>query len=276
MQKRAEKQLDGFLNTPALWENEFQGIQQFLLPPQPEAKTLNPLENLPSLQHNFVLGKRMESFFELLLKHSENYKILAANTQLFREKITIGELDFLLKNTQEKTASHVEMVYKFYCYDPSFQEENQRWIGPNRRDTLIKKVEKLRQQQFPLLFAPEARELLKNFNLEAKDLKQFSCFKANLFLPKAPTTPDFTIINKNCVAGYWLPYSQFLQSGNEEHEFHLPRKQDWPVAPRHGETWLSYREIIPEIENSLIRKKSPLVWMKTANQKYERFFIVWW
>ncbi len=276
MKNRLEKQLNGFLNTPSLWENEFAGIQQFSLPLQIAVDSLNPLENLPSLQHNFVLGKRMESFFELLLQYSENYEILAVNTQLFREKITIGELDFLLKNLKNNSVLHIEMVYKFYCYDPSFKEENQRWIGPNRRDTLLRKIEKLKYRQFPLLFEAESREFLQEFNLQAENFKQLSCFKANLFLPKYSVKTDFSMLNKNCVAGYYISLSEFLTPHYKNQQFYIPQKQDWPIAPGYGDTWFPYLKILPEIEKNLNSKKSPLVWMKKETGQYERFFVVWW
>ncbi|HSP11054.1 MAG TPA: DUF1853 family protein, partial [Salegentibacter sp.] len=98
MEDRVNKQLLGYLHTPPLWRGELLGLKQF-----DPSKTLprelpDPEKAIPSLSSNFVLGKRMESFFELLIQNSVRYKRLANNIQISRDKITLGELDFLLKD----------------------------------------------------------------------------------------------------------------------------------------------------------------------------------
>ena len=276
MQNRVAKQFEGFLNTPALWKNYFQEIQQFELPEinDPLQKTI--AEDLPSLSTNFVMGKRVERFFEWIIRQNQGYKLLAENMQISRNKITLGELDFLLKDLINQQVYHVEMVYKFYVYDPSFTAENQRWIGPNRKDTLLQKTKKLKEKQFPLLFKPETKKLLSSLNLNAEEVLQQSCFKANLFVPGELQNKQFSEINSDCIAGIWLHFKEFKTSNYKSFQYYAPKKQDWPILPEHGETWFSHSEIINQIEILFENKKAPLIWVKKPGNNYERLFVVWW
>ena len=42
----------------------------------------------------------------------------------------------MIKKKRDKYI-HIEMQYKFYLYDESFENEIDRYIGPNRNDTLV-------------------------------------------------------------------------------------------------------------------------------------------
>ena len=276
MQNRVAKQFEGFLNTPALWKNYFQEIQQFQLPQINDPLQKPIAEDLPSLSTNFVMGKRVERFFEWIIRQNQGYKLLAENMQISRDKITLGELDFLLKDLINQQVYHVEMVYKFYVYDTSFTAEKQRWIGQNRKDTLLQKTIKLKEKQFPLLFKPETKELLSSLNLNAEEVLQQSCFKANLFVPKELQNKQFSEINSYCIAGIWLHFKEFKTSNYKSFEYYAPKKQDWPILPEHGETWFSHSEIINQIEILFEKKKAPLIWVKKPGNKYERLFVVWW
>ncbi|PKD16095.1 hypothetical protein APR41_09890 [Salegentibacter salinarum] len=276
MQNRAAKQFEGFLKTPPLWTNSFLKIDQFLLPEIEEPLKQPITEDLPSLASNFVMGKRVERFFEWIIRKNLNYKLLAENMQISRNKITLGELDFLLEDLITRQVFHIEMVYKFYVYDPSFSTEMKRWIGPNRRDTLLQKTEKLREKQFPLLYKPDTKDLLNSLGLKAEEILQQTCFKASLFVPKHLQDKQFQEINNDCVAGIWLHLKDFISAEYRDFQFYAPRKQDWPMLPEHGENWVNHSDIITKIENSFQRKKAPLIWVKKPGHKFERLFVVWW
>lgn len=276
MKDRIKKQLLGYLHTPPLWREELLGLKQFD-PGETTSRDLpDPKEAIPSLASNFVLGKRMESFFELLIQSSNRYKLLANNIQISRKKITLGELDFLLKDLYTSQNIHLELVYKFYVYDPSFSSEEARWIGPNRKDSFLQKMEKIRQKQFPLLHKPETRDFLKSLNLAPEDLIQQTYFKAKLFIPRAFQREEFPKLNHECIAGYYLSFKEFDNADYKDFKYHAPSKQDWPVAPKFGRDWVSFSEIKEQIQSSFDKRKSPLIWMKRSESEFEAFFVVWW
>ena len=276
MNHSIKEQLAGFINTPGLWrDSDLFNLKQFQVPTYTGKDLLDSASQILELRSNFVLGKRMEIFFDHLLSHSGQFEVIAKNLQIYRKKVTLGELDFLVKDLQDNSIYHIELVYKFYLYDP-LNEDEEKWIGPNRKDSLIQKISRLKHHQLPLLHAEETREILKSFDLKFQDIEQQVCFKATLFLPKAYKLHNFSKLNKSCIAGYWIRYKDFSYSEYANYSFYAPKKQDWPIDPSTNEEWNSYPVFLAQIQEFINYKKSPLVWMKYGTEEFERFFVVWW
>lgn len=276
MNQRIKEQLLGFINTPALWrDRELFGLKQFRFPNHTGHTLLDSAFNIPELKSNFVLGKRMEIFFNHLLFHSQQFDVIAKNRQIYRDKITLGELDFLIKDLQNNSIYHVELVYKFYLYDPEY-EGDAGWIGPNRKDSLIQKISRLQEHQLPLLHAKETQEIIRSYGLEEQEIAQQVCFKATLFIPKSLKVPAFPNVNKACIAGYWIRFKDFSYSEYAAHSFYAPKKQDWPIDPSTNIEWTTYPEFLEQVQEFIDEKRSPLVWIKKESGGFERFFVVWW
>jgi uncharacterized protein len=265
------RQFSGFLNTPALWEDGSAPFQQFRVHKVdlPEDLDLDIPKKLP-------LGRRVEHFFAYYIEQYSNKELLAANVQISSNKITIGELDFLLRDRSTGKVTHVELVYKFYIFDPESSSEAGSWIGPNRKDSLLRKMNHLSSRQFPLLYQQETREYLKELKLEPEDIEQRVCFKANLFLPKDYKASTFQGINQNCITGYWIKKEDFLEENYGDSGFYTPKKADWPGDPAAHQNWRSFSEIKDQLQELFIQQKAPLVWRKKPLGGYEKFFIVWW
>ncbi len=277
MDKRLELQYQGFLATPPLWfKNDLFNLPQFEFPKAPLLSKETILTGSPSLLTNFVLGKRAESFFDLALTHSDRFQVIAKNIQIQREKITLGEIDFLIKDTIKNRQFHIELVCKFYVYDSTFENELECWIGPNRKDTLLQKTEKLKQKQLPLLYKPETESYLSELNLQSEKIQQEVCFKANLFIPKNLKNKGFEHINNQCISGFWLHFEEFTETDYGRFQFLVPKKQDWSIDPKYGENWVSYSVIKESIEELFLQKKSPLLWIRINRRQFERAFVVWW
>ncbi|HSP82163.1 MAG TPA: DUF1853 family protein [Gillisia sp.] len=276
MNQQIKEQLLGFINTPALWrDRDLFDLKQFRFPNHTGKILLDSATHIPELSSNFVLGKRMEIFFNHLLFHSPQFEVIAKNLQIYRDKITLGELDFLIKDLQNNSIYHVELVYKFYLYDPGYEDEA-GWIGANRKDSLIQKISRLQQHQLPLLQAKETQEIIRSYGIEEQEIEQQVCFKATLFIPKFHKLPATSNINKACIAGYWIRFKDFSQSEYATHSFYAPKKQDWPIDPSMNKEWNPYAEFREQIEEFINNKRSPLVWMKNETGGFERFFVVWW
>ncbi|MBW2961574.1 DUF1853 family protein [Mesonia aestuariivivens] len=247
------------------------GLTQFQLP-----KNTSSLQQNIEIPPNLVLGKRAELFFAEAIRQSSNYDLIAQNLQLIHDKQTLGEFDFFLNEINTNQTIHVELVYKFYVYDLNFENELDRWIGPNRKDTLLKKIDRLKSHQLQLLYKKESKSLLKEHKIELDKTEQQVCFLANLFVPKSLLNHQFKQINNSCILGYWLHENEFSQEEYGSFEFYSPKKPDWPVEPQHHQNWKSYAEILHEVKYLLQHQKAALMWMKKDEQTYERFFIVWW
>lgn len=228
------------------------------------------------IPNNIVLGRRMEYYFRYYIEKLSHHRILAANLQIRQDKITLGELDFLVQNENSREISHVELVYKFYLYDPSFPSETDRWIGPNRRDSLLKKLERLRDHQFPLLFRKDTQEILGSLQINPEEVTQKICFKAHLFLPYTLRTHELPLINQECIAGRWVRATEFTFEEFGNQFFYIPKKENWPVDPRHNDEWFDFKDIQPQLQHHLLQNRAPLVWVKSGKDSYNKIFVVWW
>ena len=263
----------GFIKTPPLWlDNSIFSFPQYVLNEKISAEEL-PLKELPP---EMVLGKRIERFFKIYLDHFSNEDVLAENEQVFSDKITLGEFDFILRNRNSGAISHVEVVYKFYLYNPAIPEEIDRWIGPNQKDSLSKKIFRLEKRQFPLLFNEAAVPLLKRLKIDPEEVQQKALFKANLFAPLEKWGKDLPLVNNDCIQGFWIRYSQFTSHSFGSYQFFSPKKADWPMLPENGQDWYFYPEIKEQLKAFIEKKRSPLLWMKKGRYHYQRFFVVWW
>ena len=270
-----QNQLKGFYNTPALFENNFYGFKLFELEDiDIENFDINNIQILQQLP----LGKRVEHFFDAIIEQSSNYERVLKNKQIIDNKVTFGEIDFILFNKKTNTYEHVEMQYKFYVYDDNIKEEIHRFIGPNRSDTMYLKLEKLKNKQLPLLFNEVTKAYLKDVDLD--NIEQKISFKGNIFLPRHLKGQSVPLVNNDCICGYYLSYHEFIEDTSfNDFELFVPHRFDWLSDPSLNQTWKSYDEVQEEIAFFANMKASPLIWSKTTeNGKIivERFFITWW
>lgn len=264
------KQFKGFFNTPSLFK-KIENFELFLFTDdKPEDIEVSPIPE------NLVLGKRVELFFQDYTKNSKRYSILAANLQIIENKVTLGELDFLIKDNFQNQNIHVELVYKFYLYDPKITGELQRWIGPNRRDTLMYKIKKLQKKQLPLLHNNATQHYLKELKLSPEEFIQQVCFLGKLYVPVDLYGTHFSEINNNCIVGFWLTLKTFIDRNQQRDVYYLPKKENWLIQPENNDVWISFEDSIVLIEKSLHNRKALLCWKKTSENRFEEFFVVWW
>lgn len=259
----------GYSNTPILWSNDIiYELNQFSELKHKLDASLFEADNLPTR-----LGKRIEHFvFNDINKHPE-LKLLIKNLQIQKDKQTIGELDALLLVRHQPV--HLEIIYKFYLYDPKLgTQELDCWIGPNRNDSLIKKLDKLKHKQMPLLLHSQTQPYLKDLNLNTTDISQQVLFKAQLFLPATMSSLPNTILNKACFVGSYFNKEQLITLSHCE--FYIPTKLEWLIEANDNVSWLNSDKFNKAIEICFNNKRSPLVWIKYPNQVIKRSFIVWW
>ncbi|WP_051227916.1 DUF1853 family protein [Gillisia sp. JM1] len=276
MYNRIENQFEGFIKTPSIFENSnYNGFKVFKFPDKISYTSSNKILE-KDFSENLVLGKRVEYFFLAAIKDSSEHQIIANNIQISDKHRTLGELDFIVMELETSKILHIELMYKFYVYDPEVPIEMERWIGPNRRDSLLQKIEKVKTNQFPLLHTPETEKYLKSIDIGSKDIQQEICFKSSLFIPKKLKSYNFSHINKECIVGFWVHLKDFSEYNQDGLEFFAPEKQDWPIDPKNGDEWFSFKEVGEQIQNLHLRKKSPIIWIKKIDGSFERIIVVWW
>jgi hypothetical protein len=262
----------GFMNTASLFK-ELDGLKQFTL-------DINEIKNFDftklNISEKLTLGNRVERFFEFYINQSQNYELIKNNIQIINNKLTIGELDFIIYDKKAKKYLHIEHIYKFYLYDDSIKNEIDRYIGPNKNDTFVKKLDKLTNRQLPLLYKNETKEYLDGIDIDS--LEQKICFKGNIYLPWNFVGKEIPIIAHACVRGFYINREEFVsEMWFRSLEYFLPDKFDWVSNPDTNEIWNSFDEVIDKIDLLLKREKSPLVWLRDKEENTTKsFFITWW
>lgn len=266
--KNLQLQYQGYLNTPLLWGNKaILGLEQLELP-DPNTIYLNEW-----IEDKVRLGKRVERFVNAELNQHRNIEILLENIQIKQEKITIGEIDCILK--KDGIPIHLEIIYKFYLYDPlGGTTEIERWIGPNRNDSLVQKLNKLKDKQLPLIYKTQAKTVLDTIPVKPEDIVQRVCFKAQLFTPYQANNDNLKLLNKDCLKGFYINYADIDQFSNCQ--FYIPTKADWLIEVQPQVDWISFLQFKESITPQILEKRAPLCWIKYPNGVTSKFFVVWW
>lgn len=254
-------------NTNLLWHDaKIFNLKQLELPFVSQSYFLRKLEK------RLRLGQLAEQFVFNQIETCDGIELLAENIQIQKEKHTIGELDALI--TVEKQPIHLEIIYKFYVHDPRLgHSELECWIGPNRKDSLIEKLTKLKERQLPLLYAEDCKSILKQLKLEHFNFEQQVIFKAQLFVPYLHDIA-FEQLNENCVCGFYITINQLELF--RTCEFYIPTKIDWFLDPNDTVEWLGYKVFSEHANVFLNNQQSPLFWMKNEKKVLSKGFLVWW
>lgn len=250
-----------------LWYgNSIQGLNQFHLDVMPNSKFSRRITK------RIRLGQLVEQFVFNQLETNETVSLVAENIQITKDKQTIGELDAIVCNNGEYV--HLEIVYKFYIYDPKVgSEELEHWIGPNRKDSLLEKLSKLKRKQFPLLHTDACRSVLKSLNINSSQLKQETIFKAQLFVPFEHDV-IFEKLNAKCVSGFYINESQMHHFN--DCQFYIPSKHDWLLNPSDHVLWMDLIAFKKAIKHFTAQQQSPLFWLKHKDLRLQKAFVVWW
>ncbi|GGD38616.1 DUF1853 family protein [Muriicola marianensis] len=260
-----------FLQTPPLWTRSQFGMEQFQLP-EIDLSAVRP----ETFSSGMRLGHKMERIFLSLLKGQETYGLIGQNILVRRDKITLGEIDFLLRHIHEDRAVHVELTYKFYLVDTDISEPIYQLVGPNRKDMFFTKLDKLKEGQFSLPYSEEGTKVLEAMGLHPANLDQKVCFKAQLFIPYSAERVGIRPLNTRCVVGSWMRMEDFESPAFRDHEYYFPAKEEWVLNSYDTDSWMPYYDTLLELNLRMIKQHSTLVWMKKANGEFEKFFVVWW
>ncbi len=207
-----------------------QTLQDWLgqLDDQPE-----PLHNYISGQNSTLLGSYFECLWQFFFAHYPDWTLLGHHIQIQQDKQTLGELDILAQETANRHNFHVELAVKFYLKTPHTSGEKQaHWLGPQSRDRLDLKLEKLTKKQLPFFHHDATQHELKSRHLPT-DAKQALVLKGYLFEPFkqnhiADQATPFPSINSGTQTHHWLHYK-------DSQALFLDDKQ-WVILPKHQ--WL--------------------------------------
>lgn len=187
------------------------------------------VEFVPETVQNFCdqrarhrVGQYFEDLVHFYLKAVRNYEIVEHGLQIQEGGRTVGELDFLYRESGGDL-HHCETAVKFYLYIPESNESGSLFIGPNAADNFERKTQrlfehqlKLSEDRFPGVAKREAFVKGRIFYHPLRDAPEE--------LPVA-LAPDH-------LRGIWIRESEleWLRSSADETKFRAARKPLW-LAP---------------------------------------------
>jgi len=158
------------------------------------------------------LGHYFERLYETMLRDLLGWEILLKNQPVRRNGITLGELDFIVHNLADDTVEHHEIAVKFYLGFADGGTGESRWYGPNARDRLDLKSQRLIHHQSQLTMKSETRHLLESFGI-TDAIRPRTFMPGYLFYPhdnpmSAPPGPA-----RGHLQGHWI-YADELACGD--------------------------------------------------------------
>lgn len=262
-----KSRINSILHATSL-DADITGLPAFLL----SVLELNrePELDLPT---NLRLGHLAEKIVSELLHASANYDVLYENVQIKDGQTTIGEIDFMVEDLVNKQVIHLELAYKFYLYDPGISSHQMHnWIGPNRKDSLHEKLEKLKTKQFPLLHHANTKEQISEEMIAGAD--QQLCFLVSLFTPY-DFQESLQSSYQRAIRGYYIDLDGFYRLHQPGHQYYLPTKTEWGMDPACCDNWMDLASVEWEIKSTLEENRARLCWQKQG-ESHSEFFVVWW
>jgi len=104
-----------------------------------------PLQNHLRSEGHLVLGKRFEKLLEFYFQYSDRFQLLHKGVQLKEGDLTVGEIDFIVRDMASEEVIHIETACKFYLGTRNSKDPTS-WVGINPRDSLELKSTKLLKQ----------------------------------------------------------------------------------------------------------------------------------
>ncbi len=190
---------------------------------------LSQENGIPNLNYAQKLGHLYEDALEYLLKSSSGINLLEKSIQIFNEnKITLGELDYILTDRVTGETVHLELAVKFYLI--KYQDGEPTYPGPDPRDNWLNKLHRLKEHQLKLTQSPAAKKLL----LEDYDISEITpqqLIYGKLFdhyLSEHHPIPP--AMNPACQRGVWKYLSEWQRdSGSDSKEITIIPKHLWSV-----------------------------------------------
>ncbi|WP_051123178.1 DUF1853 family protein [Marinobacter lipolyticus] len=159
------------------------------------------------------LGHYFERLYECLIQDLLGWEILLKNQPVRNNGITLGELDFVVRNPTDNVVEHHEIAVKFYLGHLEANRETALWYGPNAKDRLDIKSQRLIGHQSQMTERPEARILLESLGIETPTRPRIF-MPGYLFYPLGEKLPPPDHIPSDHLRGDWLYIDDLDKTAN--------------------------------------------------------------
>lgn len=223
------------------------------------------------------LGSYFEALFSFAIEHLSTLTLIVEHLQIQAKGKTLGEVDMLVK-TPEGVFYQFEIAVKFYLERPDNYPHH--WLGPNKNDSLLKKVSRAREHQLMILKTSPGYEQIQPFTQGGVIQTALLIFGRLYYACKV----DADITNSSLSSdreSWWLRISNVdILFSSFSHSMEL-KKPHWLALPNLARDFV---ELTPEYKSDLVtqflqdsRPKHLCLWNKassTSNRVFRHAFVV--
>ena len=194
-----------------------------------------PLQQWLKQNESPLLGIYFESLLAFWIAHLSDSELLARNLVVGEPGLQIGEFDLLFKDKGRDQIIHWEAAVKFYL---RYGESDYQWLGPNPRDSLQQKLNKVFNRQLRLSEHAQAQQVLQAELGRAQVISQ-AFIKGYLFYPYATGWQTSNAISPGVssqhLRGWWCRHDEMVvrlrQQMDNTRRWLLPPRLEW-LAPQ--------------------------------------------
>ncbi len=227
MKNRQVRDLAWAINSPSLIQRQFgwpsivdspsiqqdHWVSQWLLSLESDPSALK--SHLAQEKSHFI-GAYFESLWAFYLHSNPRYELIAKNLQANSKTRTEGEFDFIVLDNDSGHYIHQEIAIKFYLGFSQqnlyrFSDKKNIWLGPQCKDRLDVKMDKMINSQIKLSSKDSGKQALRSINIDpdANSIKSQLLVKGYLFYPTTPSVIAPVFCNQSHLRGRWFTLSEF-------------------------------------------------------------------
>ena len=195
------------------------------------------LEHL-SVRPTHRLGVYFEQLWHFFLQHDRETELIAHNIAVHEAGKTLGEFDCIYYDRRLGCHVHLELAVKYFLGLPrnigDGDTTNRReWLGPDRRDSLAAKLDRLLQHQSRLGDTAAGKRRLAALNIITT--RKEIALKGYLFQPLSAPPPPPPGYNPACAMNLWLTSEQLdiHCAGLDTLDFLILPKMAWLSGSQH-------------------------------------------
>ncbi len=229
------------------------------------------------------LGLYFESLWHFFLEQDDEVELLARNLPVHQDGRTIGEFDCLYFCRRRNCHVHLELAVKFYLgwpdgTGPREASKASEWLGPNARDRLDIKLDRLLQHQSQLGSRESARPLLESLGIEA--LQREIEIKGRLFAPLHGAMPPPVAFHPDQRLHSWLRLAELAHLPDYllADAYRILPRLHWLSAERlyAGQAIASPGDLFAALQRAMTLSRRPMLIaaLDSDGSERARFFVV--
>lgn len=177
------------------------------------------------------LGRYFEKLLLSVLRHHDDVSEIHNNIHVGDGKRTLGELDFVYRNTAGQVV-HLEVAFKYYLQAGNSLAD---FVGPLTRDTLARKIHHLAEKQIPVVETKEAQGKLQHLfsNFDGR-VRSEVLLLGMLFYWGPPHKPAtlHSETHPDHRKGWWLKCSELGEHLNPSSIWCVHNRRGWQTGCR--------------------------------------------